>query len=136
MSRRTLIPQTGAVGHGASVEIDRSLAQEARARYTGKITPQVLEEIVEEKVRIIANYLTPEKLEEKLGEASLREIAIYEGTMIDKLMLLRGQPTAILGTAEQTKLDDAVAKLLLEAKRRGVKVELTERKAEIEVPHG
>lgn len=127
-----LIP-TDKHNHGVQRLTDQQVRAEAKARY-GKITPQVLEEIVEEKVRTIANYLTPAKLEEKLGDASLKEIAIYEGTMMDKLMLLRGQPTMILGHTEQAKLDEAAMRLLEEVRRRGVKVSLTERKAEVTVP--
>lgn len=118
--------------HGVPRRTDEVLRQEAKDRY-GKITPQVMEELVEEKVRTMANYLTPDRLREKLEEASLKEIAIYEGTMMDKLLLLRGQPTQILGVQEQTKLDEACKRLLLEAERRGVRVALTERKAEFSV---
>lgn len=132
MAKGGLIP-TDKHNHGIKRLTDQQVKAEAKGRY-GKITPQVLEEIVEEKVRTIANYLTPDVLKEKLDEASLKEIAIYEGTMMDKLMLLRGQPTMILGHAEQVKLDDAAVKLLEEIRRRGVKMSLTERKADITVP--
>lgn len=118
--------------HGVPRRTDEVLRREATERY-GKITPQILEEIVEEKVRTIANYLTPDKLRDKLADASLKEIAIYEGTFVDKLLLLRGQPQLIVSMQHQKKLDEIMPALIQEIQRRGLKAELTERKAVITV---
>mgnify|MGYP001616876044 FL=1 len=72
MTKSDLIP-TDKHNHGVQRLTDQQVKAEAKARYR-KITPQVLEEIVEEKVRTIANYLTPARLEDKLADASLKEI--------------------------------------------------------------
>lgn len=71
------------------------------------------------------------KLYEKLDKASLKDLAIVEGIAYDKLLLLRGQPNVLFGSAEHQKLDALLPALLAEMQRRGTTVELTERKATV-----
>lgn len=71
------------------------------------------------------------RLETMLEETKLKDIGVMLGISTEKVLLLDGQPTQIIGNAEQKKLDELLPALLAEAKRRGAKVEMTERKAEL-----
>lgn len=66
-----------------------------------------------------------------LEETKLKDIGVFAAISTDKLLLLEGQPTTIIGQAESEKLEKLLPALLEEIKRRGTKVELTERKATI-----
>lgn len=74
------------------------------------------------------------RLKELLAETKLKDIGVMLGIATEKVLLLDGQPTQIVATAEQKKLDELLPALMNEVKRRGASVELTERKAEIKVP--
>lgn len=71
------------------------------------------------------------RLEQMLAESKLKDIGVMLGISTEKVLLLEGQPTQIIGHTEQKKLDELLPALLSEVKRRGAKVELTERKAEV-----
>ena len=95
-----------------------------------------IEERVSARLDTIHAYLAEDggrPLREKLEKASLKDITIAEGIAYDKLLLLRGQPTAIFGVQEHKRLDDLLPVLMNELKRRGASVALTERKAEVTV---
>lgn len=68
---------------------------------------------------------------QKLEEAKLRDIAIMEGVYIDKLQLLQGNVTQIIGVQHQEKIDQVLPLLLQAIQQRGLKVEATERKIEM-----
>jgi hypothetical protein len=74
------------------------------------------------------------RLETLLAETKLKDIGVMLGIATEKVLLLDGSPTQIIGTAEQKKLDELFPALMNEVKRRGSTVKLTERTAEIEVP--
>jgi hypothetical protein len=74
------------------------------------------------------------RLQTLLKETKLKDIGVMLGIATEKVLLLDGQPTQIVGTAEQKKLEELLPALMNEVKRRGATVELTERKAEIKVP--
>ena len=67
----------------------------------------------------------------KMEKASLKDIAIMEGVYMDKIQSLRGQATQIIGIQHQEKLDQVLPLLLQTMQQRGLKLELTERKAEV-----
>lgn len=75
-----------------------------------------------------------DRLETLMAETKLRDIGVMLGIATEKVLLLEGQPTSIVGQAEHKKLEELIPALLLEAKRRGSKIELTERKATVNLP--
>jgi cell division protein ZapA (FtsZ GTPase activity inhibitor) len=83
----------------------------------------------------VMDYLkTGNRLEQRLEFASLKDITVMLGILTDKNLLLEGQPTQIIGHAEQAKLDQIGTKLQELVKQRGLdrKITLTERTATIE----
>lgn len=96
-----------------------------------RLDREVLADRIEKRLDVIHEYLTPERLAAKLDRANLSHIGIYEGILFDKLFLLRGHPTQIIGAQDHQKLDDLMPALLMEIQRRGLSARLTERTAEI-----
>jgi hypothetical protein len=74
-----------------------------------------------------------DRFEELLAESKIKDIAVFLGISTEKVLLLEGQPTQIIGQAQQAKLDEMGPALLDALKKRGI-VTLTERKATIEMP--
>lgn len=74
-----------------------------------------------------------DRLESLMAETKLRDIGVMLGIATEKVLLLDGSPTQIIGQAEQKKLEDLLPALMLEVKRRGATVQLTERKADIKL---
>lgn len=77
--------------------------------------------------------LQGDRLEAMLAEQKLKDIGILLGIGTEKVLLLEGQPTSIIGQPQQVKLDQlgtAVATLL---QQRGLakSVTLTERSATV-----
>jgi ABC-type cobalamin/Fe3+-siderophores transport system ATPase subunit len=64
----------------------------------------------------LINAMTPEKM----AEAGVRDLAIAIGTLQDKEALLLGEPTSIVGFERKEQINELTAKLLEEAKRRGL----------------
>ena len=81
-------------------------------------------------------YLTEgDRLETLMAETKLRDLMVSMGIMMDKLLLLDGQPTQIIGTPQQQQLDEVGAALLQALKERGLggpAVTLTERTVTLE----
>ena len=57
------------------------------------------------------------------ANASLKELGIYFGIMVDKGQLLRGQPTQILSVEERKNITQLIPALLKEAQRRGITID-------------
>ncbi len=57
-----------------------------------------------------------------MAKASLRDLAITAGVLIDKSLLLKGEPTAIFRNEDRRKLNELLPALIAEAKRRGVNI--------------
>lgn len=74
-----------------------------------------------------------DRLETLMAETKLRDLGVMLGIATEKVLLLEGQPTSIIGQAEHKKLEDLIPALMLEVQRRGAKAELTERKATITI---
>ena len=81
--------------------------------------------------RIMDWLLEGERLEQMMAESRLKDVGVFAGIAMDKVLLLSGQPTQIVGQMEQKKMEELLPVLLSEVKRRGSLVELTERKASI-----
>jgi hypothetical protein len=71
-----------------------------------------------------------DRFEGLLEESKIKDIAVFLGISTEKVLLLDGQPTQIIGQAQQAKLDEMGPALLDALKKRGI-VTLTERKIDI-----
>lgn len=92
---------------------------------------EALEKRITHRLDVVDRYLSDEVLEAKLEKATLKDIGIYEGIFLDKLLTIKGQPTAILKIEDSMKLDELGTAILKEIKNRGLTATLTERTAEI-----
>lgn len=86
------------------------------------LSQEELEKRLSWRLEWIDRYLTPEVLLKKMERTSLKDLGIYMGITMEKLLLMRGQPTAILGTDERKQLDELAPALLREIQRRGLQV--------------
>jgi hypothetical protein len=94
------------------------------------VAREILEKRISHRLDVIDAYLDDETLLEKLKEAKLKDIGVFEGIQLDKLLVLRGQPNQIISMADHSKLDDLGPALLQELNRRQLKVTATETKTE------
>jgi len=96
------------------------------------VTRESLERRVSRRLNVLDRYLTDQRLHELLLASGLKEIGIYEGIMMDKLMVTKGQPNVIIGTAERTKLSEVLPALLTEMRRRNMITTVSERKIQFQ----
>ena len=94
------------------------------------ITKESLERRISRRLNVLDRYLTDDMLHTLLTQSSLKEIGIYEGIMMDKSLVLKGQPTVIIGNADRAGIDSVLPRLLQELKRRGLTATATERTIE------
>lgn len=94
------------------------------------ITKESLERRVARRLNVLDRYLTDDKLFALLQLSSLKEIGIYEGIMMDKSLVLKGQPTVIIGNEDRKAMDEVMPRLLTELKKRGLITSVSERKIE------
>ena len=94
------------------------------------VTKESLERRVARRLNVLDRYLTDDKLHALLQLSSLKEIGIYEGIMMDKTLVLKGQPNVIIGNSERQAMNDAMPKFLQELRRRGLITAVSERKIE------
>ena len=95
------------------------------------ITKEGLERRVARRLNVLDRFLTDDKLIELLSFSSLKEIGIYEGIMLDKSLVLKGQPNVIIGNEDRQAIDLALPRLMDELKRRGLIARASERSVEI-----
>ena len=84
--------------------------------------------------RVTTWLLEGDRLERLMNESKLKDIMVTLGITTEKLLLLEGQPTQIISQQQHQKIDELLPALLTEIKRRGVTVDLTERKASLTLP--
>lgn len=96
------------------------------------ITKESLERRVARRLNVLDRYLTDDKLFALLQLSSLKEIGIYEGIMMDKSLVLKGQPTVIIGNEDRKALDEIMPRMLNELKKRGLITSVSERKIEFQ----
>lgn len=94
------------------------------------VSKESLERRVARRLNVLDRYLTDEKLQALLQLSSLKEIGIYEGIMMDKTLVLKGQPNVIIGNSDRQAMSDAMPKFLNELRRRGLITAVSERKVE------
>ena len=100
------------------------------AENTPTITKESLERRVARRLNILDRYLTEERLVAMLEKAPLREVGVYEGIMMDKSLILQGQPTVIVGNDDRANIEQVLPKLLNELRRRKLITSVSERKIE------
>ncbi len=61
--------------------------------------------------------------EERIEKATVQQLSIAFGTIVDKSRLLKGEPTAIYRHEDIRKLDELGAALMKEMQRRGITVD-------------
>lgn len=84
------------------------------------VTKESLQRRVTRRLNVLDRFLTDDKLIELLAMSSLKEIGVYEGIMLDKSLVLQGQPTVIIGNDERATMTDMLPRLMNELKRRGM----------------
>lgn len=89
-----------------------------------------LERRVARRLNVVDRYLTDDRLFNLLAQSSLKEVGIYEGIMMDKALVLKGQPTVIIGSEDRAAMDTVLPKLLAELHRRKLTTTVSERKIE------
>ena len=82
------------------------------------VTKESLQRRVTRRLNVLDRYLTDDKLVELLTFSSLKEIGIYEGIMLDKSLVLQGQPTVIIGSDDRNAMASVLPRLMDELKRR------------------
>lgn len=76
---------------------------------------------LESKIELAFDYMD----DTAFARASLRDLSITLGILIEKRQLLRGEPTQILSTEERQTLDISIPLIVKEAQRRGMIIEMT-----------
>lgn len=94
------------------------------------ITKESLQRRVARRLNVLDRYLTDQRLTELLGISGLKEVGIYEGIMMDKALVLHGQPTVIIGSEDRRSMDVILPRLLSEIRRRKLITTVSERKIE------
>ena len=94
------------------------------------LTKKTLQARVDKRLSQIGEILDKDDLfAEKVRKASFKDITVAEAILVDKWLLLNNEPTQIISHEERRKMDELLPALTAELARRGVKAELTERKA-------
>lgn len=86
-----------------------------------KLTADRIVEMIEGKIPTLMDAIT----EEKVKEATLRDVVLGLGVLIDKRQLLRGEPTQIMSYEDRQSLNELLPGLLREAERRGMTIDAT-----------
>lgn len=80
---------------------------------------------------VVDAYLQGETLFNKLEDARLRDIALFQGLLVDKLQALNGNPSYLLNYQHQQKIDEVLPVLMDAIKQRGLTMTAVERKVEV-----
>ena len=94
------------------------------------VSKESLERRVARRLNVLDRYLTDQKLHALLQLSSLKEIGIYEGIMMDKTLVLKGQPNVIIGSEDRAAMGEVLPRLMSELKRRKLITTVSERKVE------
>ena len=96
------------------------------------VTKDSLERRVTRRLNILDRYLTDERLLQLLERSSLKEVGVYEGIMLYKALVLKGQPTVIVGSEDRARMSEVLPRLLSELKSRKMITTVSERKLEFQ----
>lgn len=84
------------------------------------VSKESLERRVARRLNVLDRYLTDKKLHALLQLSSLKEIAVYEGIMLDKSLILKGQPNVIIANSERTAMSEVLPRLMQELAKRNL----------------
>jgi len=85
-----------------------------------RITTDSLVKNIESKLPILLDAIDTDKV----GNATLRDIAVAFGVLAEKRQLLKGEPTQILSYEERKNLNDLLPAIYKEAKRRDMPIDV------------
>lgn len=112
---------------GLKPEVIGRMIARMRARYqpiAGELqkhkTSEILE-MIEDRIGRALGYLD----DFVLSKATAKDLAITLGILLEKRQLLRGEPTQILSVEERQGLNELLPKLIAEAQRRGLSIDVT-----------
>lgn len=91
-----------------------SVHQEAR-----RISVREMTEEIERKLHMIFGYMD----DVSMSQASLKDLAIATGILIEKRELLNNRPTQIIDFTSRMQVQHMLPRLVQEAKRRGITIE-------------
>lgn len=114
-----------------SVAFRRQVRQEVAALRKSTWTDQMTDRLMGRLDQIEDYFSERDKFQQKLEKASLAQIALYEGLMIDKIHTLTGKASQIVSVQHQEKMDELLPAILTALKQRGLSVTATERKLEM-----
>lgn len=86
-------------------------------------------ELIESSLWHALQRITPENLD----KASLRDLSTVTAMLIEKRQLLKGEPTVITRNDQRADLADFAKRLLGECQRRGIRLDLSQQPAMINV---
>lgn len=82
------------------------------------VSKESLQRRVSRRLNVLDRYLTDDKLVELLAFSSLKEIGIYEGILLDKSLVLSGQPNVIIGNDDRAAMASVLPRLMQELNKR------------------
>ena len=106
---------------GAKVSQEKraeGLAAVEEAQVPARVSTQYIVQQLEQKIGEALRFLDPDSLK----RATAKDLASIISTLVEKRQLLRGEPTAIVSYEQRGQINDALARLMAEAERRGIKV--------------
>jgi len=112
---------------GLSENVARAAVSRARRMFPDAVgavrtlTNEKLRELIDEKLLLTLESLTPDQIE----NADVKTRALLIGILTDKRQILMGQPTAIVSFQQRDELSDMKIKLAAELQRRGMLIEAT-----------
>lgn len=121
MDAKALVIFRKAIGDAEKVSMSEAEYDGGGTKEDGHaVTKESLQRRVTRRLNVLDRFLTDDKLIELLACSSLKEIGIYEGIMLDKSLVLQGQPTVIIGNDDRTAMNSVLPRLMDELKRRGM----------------
>jgi alpha-D-ribose 1-methylphosphonate 5-triphosphate synthase subunit PhnL len=81
-----------------------------------RLQGQDLIEALQDRLSLVLEYVDPVAM----SQASLKDLAIATGVLVDKVQLLKNMPTQIIDFTTRQQLHQLAPRLMAEMKRRGV----------------
>jgi len=108
-------------------QVQKETAALRKSTWTDQMTDRLMSRLDQ-----VEDYFSDnEKFKQKLEKASLAQLALYEGLMIDKIHTLTGKASQIVSVQHQAKIDELLPAMMDALKQRGLTVTATERKVEM-----
>lgn len=107
---------------GLPVKAAEAMVRRLKARYmpaVDEVKAYRTKEMIDAmrgKITLALQFMNPQALAEATG----RDLAMIVGILVEKMQLLKGEPTQIISNSERKQMDQLVPALLKEAARRGI----------------